>query len=72
MYYDHLDIGDCVTWRAINRDYSGIVFRQDDKGCWVSIDGTEDKVVLLSTLRAVKAQKERTERNFKNAGKRQK
>lgn len=62
MYYDHLDIGDCVSWEAINRTYSGIVFKQDDKGCHVSLDGTDDKVMVLSTLRAKKALEERKQR----------
>lgn len=59
MYYDHLDIGDCVSWEAINRTYSGIVYKQDDKGCHVALDGTEGKVVILSTLRAKKAEEDR-------------
>ena len=62
MYYDHLDIGDCVSWEAINRTYSGIVFKQDDKGCHVALDGTDDKVMVLSTLRAKKAQEEMKQR----------
>jgi len=62
MYYDHLDIGDCVSWEAINRTFSGIVFKQDDKGCHVALDGTDGKVMVLSTLRAKKALEERKQR----------
>ena len=65
MYYDHLDIGDCVSWEAINRTYSGIVYKQDDKGCHVALDGTEGKVVVLSTLRAKKAQEDERKRKEK-------
>lgn len=57
MYYDHLNIGDRVTWKAINYDPSGTVVAKTDKGLLVAVDGGGH--VLLSTLEAETRERER-------------
>lgn len=68
MLYDHLNVGDRVTWEAINRDYTGTVEKVDDRGVLVAIDGGGH--MILSTARSMKAAEEDRKRRQEELQKR--
>lgn len=57
MLYENLHIGDRVSWRGINRTYTGIVERLDDAGALVLIDG--GGYMILSTPQSMDAVRRR-------------
>ena len=57
MFYDNLHIGDRVSWRGLNRTYTGIVERLDDAGALVLIDG--GGYMILSTPQSMEATRRR-------------
>lgn len=51
-------IGDKVSWRGINRNYTGTVIRMDERGTLVSMES--GKHILLPTRETTQTQKRRT------------